>query len=920
MSRTCYWPGRIGAYRVRSLPMSSGGGCVSGRSVAGLTLRTSPPAIPSRFVRRPRVEALLRRAVTGAVTLVSAGPGYGKTLSLAHWVRHGGPPGRIAWLSIDGSDDSLPGFWSGLLRAVELSGAIPAGSGLLELRPAASFGLAEAAGVIDELVTLPEPLVVVLDDLQQLRDRDLLRSIDLLLERRPPDLHLVLSARYDPPLRLQRLAVAGGLTEIRSRELAFTPAEARELLAGSDLLLPEGVVEALVDRTRGWAAGLRLAAMGLDRHTSEADVARLRGSDRPVAEYLLDEVLDQLPADDRRFLLFSSVADPVCAGLAQALTGDEDAQSRLERLEARNSFLVGLAGGRTWFGWHPLFRELLAHELTLQAPGMAAHLHHLAAGWLEDRGDYVAAIGQLTAAQDWTAIGRLITERAAPDLVAAQGGALVDALEPAALRSRVEPIPATLLASALRNFRRFDYDAMLRDANSAALAAGHSDDVGAGPATSAPPSGIDVLVAVLRMAHARARDPRSLVAAASEAIELVDRMPRHRLPAVERYRAITTANLGTGLLWNGDLPAAAATLAQAQESCREWELSLPELTTMGHLAIIEAVYGRFPQAVRDGERARTEADRHGWSPEPQASGHMVALAWAALAAGRLDAADRLIAAAIGRGNPDTGCQSALAVLSIEVALTRRDHALAAKRVDDLNTVIVRGKGLPPMLAACARLAAADAQLVRGRPDGARRLLPDMQNIPFSDALRTVVLAKCLLAEDDATGCLDLLTRRLPELDPFAAPAVDGRLVAALAAARLRQDARSLTLISEAIDIAVAPGIVRPFQLAGARARPLLNRHRGLVGHHATFTTALLQATEPTGTPAPTPTTGPTQALTERELSVLVFLPTYMKSNDIAEELFLSVNTVKSHLQAIYRKLGVSSRQEAVLRARELGML
>lgn len=332
------------------------------------------------------------------------------------------------------------------------------------------------------------------------------------------------------------------------------------------------------------------------------------------------------------------------------------------------------------------------------------------------------------------------------------------------------------------------------------------------------------------------------------------------------------------------------------------------------------MHGRFRQAVRDGERARVVAELHGWGPEPQASAHMVALAWAALAGGRLDRADRFIAAAIGRGNPDTGCQSALAVLSIEVALTRRDHGLAARRVADLDAVGTRGKGLPPMLAACARLAAADALLVRGDPVGARRLLPDEEGIGFSDALHTVVLAKCLLAQDDAAGCLELLTRRLPALNPFAAPAVDGRLIASLAAARLRKDAQSLTLISDAIDIAAEHGIVRPFLLAGGPVRPLLNRHRSLVGRHQPFTAALLEATAPTSTTAMTPSPGPTEALTERELSVLAYLPTYMKSIDIADDLFLSVNTVKSHLQAIYRKLGVSSRRAAVDRARATRLL
>lgn len=879
--------------------------------MAGLTLRTSPPAIPSRFVRRPRVDALLDRAVHGAATLISAGPGYGKTLSLAHWVRHGELPGRVAWLSVDGADDSLPGFWTALLRAVRSSGVVPAGSPLLELEPAASFGREESTRVIDELIALPDPLVIVLDDIQHVRDGQVLRSIDAMLERRPPGLRTVLSARFDPPLRLQRLAVAGDLTEIRSRDLAFDRAEAGELLTMNGLVLPARSVEALVDRTRGWAAGLRLAAMGLDPQTTDDDIARLRGSDRPVAEYLLEEVLDQLPAADRRFLLASSVADPVTAGLAQVLTGDPDAQSRLERLEARNAFLVGLAGGRTWFGWHPLFRELLTHQLSVEEPGTIAELHRRAAGWLEATGDHVAAIGQLTAAGDWPAIGRLVAERAAPDLVGANGGALADALEPAALHSRVDPTPATLLASALWNFRRFDYDAMLRDSRSAASAI--EDDPSAGTLA------FDVLIATLKVAYARARDPRSLVLTAGEALKLIDQAPRHRMPAVERYRAIAGANLGTGLLWNGDLAGAVTALTQARESCRNWNLNLPELTAVGHLAIIEAVHGRFRAAVRQAEQAKDLADRHGWDPEPQASAHMVALAWAALAAGRLDAADRLIAAALGQGNPDAGCQAALSVLSIEVAVTRGDLSLAARRLTDLDHVVLRGKGLPPLLAMVARLAAADAELARGNPAAALDLLPDEHEIGFTEALRVVVLAKCLLAQDDATGCLTLLSRRMPSLDAYGAPAVDGRVVASLAAARLRKDARSLTSISDAIDIAVRNTVVRPFLLAGESVRPIVRRHQRLVGRHSAFTSALLAALGPASSTS-APPAEPTEALTERELSVLAYLPTYLRSNDIADDLFLSVNTVKSHLQAIYRKLGAGTRQEAVRRARELGLI
>ena len=414
---------------------------------------------------------------------------------------------------------------------------------------------------------------------------------------------------------------------------------------------------------------------------------------------------------------------------------------------------------------------------------MAAQLHRRAAAWLESQGDYVAAIGQLTSARDWVGIGRLIIERAAPDLVAAQGGALVDALEPAARRSRVEPTPATLLASALWNFRRFDYDAMLRDTNSAALAAAASPRPDPRTAPAGSPTGIDVLVAVLRMAYARARDPRSLVATAGEALAT------HRPGAPSssaRGGAVPgdrRGEPGYRPALGGDLTAATATLTAGEKSCHEWDLSLPELTAAGHLAIIEAVHGRFRQAVRDGERARMVAERHGWSPEPQASAHMVALAWAALAGGRLDIADRLIAAVIGRGNPDTGCQSALAVLSIEVALTRRDHGwppggwptwMPSAPGQGIATHAgglcpARGGGRPAGPRRPGRRATAAAGRARHR----------LQRRPAHGRAREVPArpGRCRRVP----GIADPSTARL---DPFAAPAVDGRLVASLAAARL----------------------------------------------------------------------------------------------------------------------------------------
>ena len=344
----------------------------------------------------------MSEGVSGKLVIVAAPAGWGKTSLLRDWCA-ADEGSRAAWLSVDQDDNDPVRFWAHVIAAI--AGVSP-GIGEASLQLLTAPGAKDAEGIltplINDLVDLAAPITLILDDYHLIRNPNLLECVEYLVEHLPPTLRLVVSARSDPLLPLPRLRASGDMTEIRAEELRFTDDEAAELLnVKFDLGLAQEHIEALQRRTEGWAAGLYLAGLSLRGRPNPAGlVSVFAGNDRQVADYLVSEVLDALPADVRSFMMRTSVLDRMSGPLCDAVAGCGGSWRILEGLERTNQFVISLDASRQWYRYHQLFAELLRHELDRTEPGLAPLLHRRASAWHRVHGSIGEAIGHAISAGD----------------------------------------------------------------------------------------------------------------------------------------------------------------------------------------------------------------------------------------------------------------------------------------------------------------------------------------------------------------------------------------------------------------------------------------------------------------------------------------------------------------------------------------
>ncbi|MGD0066969.1 MAG: AAA family ATPase, partial [Streptosporangiaceae bacterium] len=533
-----------------------------------------------QLIDRGDLLAALDRAAVKKVTIISAPAGSGKTSLLQAW---GGRPGqrhRLAVMQVERAQQDAQQFWLALLGAVRHATGTAHGAEPPTAVPEFN-GRAMVDRVRSELAGVRGDITLVIDDLHELHSPDALAQLTRLLTSLPPDAHAMLATRRDLRLRLHRLRLAGELAEIRAADLRFTGREARELLAASGIALSEAGVALLHQRTEGWAAGLRLAAISLEGHYDpERFVAEFSGSDRTVAEYLIAELLERQPGEVQHLLLRTALLDRVNGELADLLTGRLGSERILLDLEDANAFVVSLDPKRTWFRYHHLFGDLLRLELRRTLPEQVPALHLRAAEWLLEHGQVTDAIRHTQAAGDWPAAARMLADHCFSLTLDGQAQtiqALVRAFPPGTEHSELALVRATA-----------DYIQGRLEEAAAHLVVAEAHAEMASPDRQRR---LRVAIAAVRLSLARRRGHLASVLEQAERLSFpVTGQSEDDIAADSDLRALALLNLGTVEAWSLGLPDAEGHLREGAELARNLGRPYLEVGCLAQLGFASKIH------------------------------------------------------------------------------------------------------------------------------------------------------------------------------------------------------------------------------------------------------------------------------------------------------------------------------------------
>src|SRR5262245_37045983 len=936
------------------------GAAVSEQDVLLATKLHVPRQQPG-FVARPRLTGRLDEALAGRLILVCAPAGFGKTSLLADWARRGGR--SAAWLSLDAGDNDPARFWRHVVAALDrVRPGIADQVGPLLGPPAPPSFEGVITALINTLADQPggpggpgasgdpgglggpggpagDEVLLALDDYHLIDAEPVHTSLIFLLEHLPPGLPLVLASRSDPPLPLARLRAGGQLTELRAGDLRFTTDEAAALLgAAVGPGLPATAVEALAERTEGWAAGLQLAALSLP---GQADVpgfvTAFGGSHRYVLDYLAGEVLEGQGEDMRGFLLETSVLERLSGALCDAVTGRADSQTMLEAIERANLFLLPLDEVRGWWRYHHLFADLLRARLRQERPDRVGVLHRAAAAWCDGHGLADDAVRYAAAAGDVVWAARLI-ERHFDALFYLRG-------EAATVQRWLAALPAEVIGSRPRlclaqaalastSGRVEVVGGLLDDAERASAAAADEPfepSVGRGVSLLVNvPATIALFRAWVAEIHG---DAEATAAFASRALAGIG-------DGEQMLEFVTRGHLAVAEWLRGQPAVAERTLASGIAGWRA--VRQPTLIAWAghHLGEVQRARGRLDAALRTYQQTLETNAPRGQPTGPAAGVGYVGMAEVAYQRGKLDAALRHVTEGI------TLCQQLsytppLAAGLATLAWIRQASGDASGALDAMGAAERVAPGtevtslLNPVPAQWARL-----QLAQGDVEAAARwtrqrgLAADHQPA-YPQEREYLVLARVLLAQDRPGPALTLLNgmRDAAAAQGRTGSVIETQALQALALAAGGEETAALDVLAGVLTLACPQGYVRVFADEGPPMSALLRRllaaqragQAAACGVPPRCLSHLLRAfggkdaADGSGRRAAA-VPGLAEQLTARELEILAFLAEGAPNPRIAEELLVTVDTVKKHVSHVLGKLGTANRTEAVTRAHQLGLI
>ena len=564
-----------------------------------LSTKLSIPSARRGLVPRPPLVDLLAKGLEGPLTLVCAPPGFGKTTLLAEWrASERGRSLPLAWLSLEPGDNDPSRFWSYFIGALQ---TVQEGVGETSLQmlqspqppPTETF----LTILMNEAADLPHPFAMVLDDYHVVESQPIHDALEIILDHLPPQMHLVIISRADPPLPLARLRANRQLTEIRSAHLRFTEKDADDFLNGVMALgLSTENTAALHRQTEGWAAGPQLAALSLEGRSDKDDfITAFSGSHRYIIDYLVEEVLSRQLEDVHDFLCITSLLNPFSASLCDAVTGGSEGVRILEYLERANLFLVPLDNERRWYRYHHLFGEVLAQRLRETQPEIIPQLHRRASRWFENEGLPEQAIDHAILGADYESAATLIEGAAEKTLwVDGQGMTVLSWLD--ALPTQVvQSLPGLGLLYAWARFTTGQWEGVepVLEAVEAALGPGEDSD------------GLLGEVAAIRSGVAyELGDMERTIALCLQAL---DHLPEDNLT----LRSVITFNLGLGSFFAGDYPRAERVYRDALEISRAADNSTVEMLAAGCLVLSAVVRGGLREAAKIFQQCtdRDESDR-----------------------------------------------------------------------------------------------------------------------------------------------------------------------------------------------------------------------------------------------------------------------------------------------------------------------